>query len=190
MMTGSDMKHSILAATMMVASMTLAVPAQASVSDDLHCVESHFQDEDLAKMGAHFAEIEEGASLERSMAEGRAAAYSSMADAVDDCAAFSAGTGLKLETAVEYLKRLSIVRELGFSNGIQWNLAMETYAQSGSKLVPSDGELSEHKRAMIVAGAHGNGVPKLANDDEEKSDIITYLRATNALEDARSALQN
>jgi len=46
---------------------------------------------------------------------------------------------------------------------------------------------SEHTRAMIAAGAHANGVPANAQDEDEGSDILAFLEAYKKLQ---VALQN
>ena len=66
---------------------------------------------------------------------------------------------------------------------------MEAYARFGARLVTEGEEVSQHQRAMIVAGAKGNGVPSKAGDESEESPIIAYVLATIDLESARTAFK-
>ena len=182
----NHMKRAAIAGAITLAA--IAAPAHANSGDDLHCIESQFDDAQLAAMGAFFAELEEGEQASRSVAEGKAAARSTMADAVDDCAALSGASTIQIGPAVEYLTQLSIVRNIGISNGAQWNAAMEKYAPSGLRFLANEAEPSAHIRAMIAAGAHANGVPQQADDEDEKSEILAYLRAVGKVELAKAQI--
>ncbi|MEP4785233.1 MAG: hypothetical protein ABJX46_10920 [Erythrobacter sp.] len=180
------MKRMIFAGALGLAA--FAAPAYAANADDLNCVESQFDDAQLAAMGAFFAELEEGEQPSRAVAEGKAASRSTMADAVDQCAALSPASNIQVGTAVEYLTQLSILRNIGMSNGAQWNAAMQKYAPAGLRFLADDAEPSAHIRAMIAAGAYANGVPRQADDESEESAIIAYLNAARSTDEALRAV--
>lgn len=182
----------IIGTFLLAATATLPVQAQTIPADEIkNCAESHFSSEDLTQMGGFFVRTEaedEGQRPDRRIAEGRAAAMSEIGDAIVSCEIMLGASASRLETLAAYLKQLAIVRQIGFSNGAQWNAAMENYAATGVKALPETEEVSDHSRAMIVAGAHANGVPRGTEDETENSPIIAYLLAVAELKVVQAAI--
>ena len=62
---------------------------------------------------------------------------------------------------------------------------MESYASFGQRLITDQEKVTDHQRAMIVAGAKANGVPSMEGDEGEDSQIIAYMLAKIDLDSAR-----
>ena len=67
---------------------------------------------------------------------------------------------------------------------------MELYAPFGVRLLPETGEVSDHQRDMIVAGASANGVMGSKEDEGDDSPIIGYIVAKHKLDVARITFSN
>jgi hypothetical protein len=62
---------------------------------------------------------------------------------------------------------------------------MERYAPFGARMLPAEGEPSDHALAMIAAGGRANGLK--VDEGEQLTPVLDYLMATRALSSARTA---
>lgn len=171
-------------------SCSLAAPAAAASADDLRCLDDQLDESQRAAIGALFAEQTDDPTDERELASGSAAASGDFAIAIGGCADRFNWNDRQRHLAEQYLIALGSVSQIHVAQGDNWGLAMNRYAPFGLRLLPKDGDPTEHQRAMIAAGAHANGVPQQADDEAEDSPIIEYLQRTARLDITKQAFHS
>jgi hypothetical protein len=163
-----------------------AQPVRAAPIDNLTCIDDQLDQTQRAAVGGLFAEQAADPAKEPVFATGSVAAAGDFATAIGSCTDRFNWDGEERQAAEHYLIQLGRVSQIAAANGSAWASAMEAYARFGSRLLPVEGDITDHQRAMIVAGARANGVPHSTNDETGTSPIILYLQAQNNLKAARA----
>lgn len=164
--------------------------AHANAPADLLCIDDRLELSQRAAIGELFAEPvrtielneDEDEEARRRLGAGTAQASADFANVIGSCAERFRWNETQRQMAEDYLIKLGNLSIIAFSHDTQWSEAMERYAPFGVTLLPAEGEPDNHLRAVLAAGAHANGVPPKANDEEEDSDIVAYLKAYRTLQ--------
>ncbi|MEH6759186.1 MAG: hypothetical protein V7676_17010 [Parasphingorhabdus sp.] len=176
----------ILCATILSGLVGLSVqPALAAQVEDLTCLDDQLDEGQRAEVGALFAEQTDDPTDDRVPAKGSEAAAEDFAVALGGCADRFEWSEAKRSAAGQYLIQLGALSKIAVANGQDWSRAMESYASFGQRLITDQEKVTDHQRAMIVAGAKANGVPSMEGDEGEDSQIIAYMLAKIDLDSAR-----
>ncbi len=163
------------ASLLALAAFASAGSARAAPGDQLSCLDNRLSLEERAAVGALFAEQTTDPEAKRVLASGTSAGSQALSDALMGCAGQYGWTPTQRTAATQYLIRLGGLSQIGLAEGPAWAIAMERFTPFGLRMLPEEGEITPHHRAMISAVAHGNGVPKGGKDEAEESPIMAYL---------------
>lgn len=174
-------------AVLAMAAMTFAMPAAANDVEELQCLDNRLSSQQRTAIGTLFAEQTDDPLAKRTLANGSSLASQALAEAIGGCADLFSWSEVERRAATQYLLAQAELSRLSEEKGMIWAAAMEGYAPFGSRILPSEGEVSAHQRAMLAGGARSNGVPSHSNDELKDSDILAYVLQYRRVEVAKRA---
>ncbi len=171
-----------------MAALGLAAPVVANPMVDLRCLDNRLTTAQQAGVADLFASQTSDPKESRAAPHGGAAASGDFTAAINGCASQLGWSAAQKDAAAQYLIKAGAVSRIAVKQGAAWATAMERFVPFAARMLPAEGEPSDHAKAMIAAGARANGVA-LGRDEDGKDNIapvIDYITATRAVAEAKA----